>query len=207
MCFVQSVWPDSWSSLCDTGDQAELHWLQPSGYRTQPLATQWLTQRLIGVLKASYLTHQNNKYCYQAGPSRASFLCCPRMPLISSLLLVGLSQTAYAPHSPCNTPLCFWCYPDSQTGCNWEGGYTVAHVLVGRKKAFKIIKSASILQPPGGCKKTHIFFPTSTPSKRLTDENKSLCCISLNPALSPDYIPISASILLPLLLLVVKQAW
>lgn len=99
MYFVQSVWPDSWSSLCDTRDQAELHWLQPSGYLTQLLATQWLTQRLIGVLKASYLTHQNNKCCYQAGPSHASFLCRPRMSLISSLLLVGLSQTAYA-HIP-----------------------------------------------------------------------------------------------------------
>lgn len=80
--------------------QEKLHWLQPSGYLTQPLATQWLTQRLIGVLKASYLTHHNNKYRYQAGPSHDSFPRCPRMSLISSLLLVGLSQTAYAciPH-------------------------------------------------------------------------------------------------------------
>lgn len=85
--------------FCDTRDQAKLHWLQPSGYLTQPLATQWFTQRLIGALKASYLTHQNNKYCYQAGSPRASFLCHPRMCLISPLLLVGLSQTPYA-HIP-----------------------------------------------------------------------------------------------------------
>lgn len=32
-------------------------------------------------------------------PFHVSFLCRPRMPLISSLLLVGLSQTAYA-HIP-----------------------------------------------------------------------------------------------------------
>lgn len=99
MYFVQSVWPDSRSSLCDTREQATLPWLQPSGYLTQPLATQWFTQRLIGVLKASYLTHQNNKYCYQAGPSHAWFLCRPRMCLISSLLCVGLCQAAYA-HIP-----------------------------------------------------------------------------------------------------------
>lgn len=42
-------------------------------------------------------------------------------------------------------------------------------------------------------------------AKRLTDENKALCPMSLNPSLSPDYIHISASILLPLLLLLVKQ--
>lgn len=87
--FFQCVQPDSWSSLCDAGDQAQLHWLQPSGYLTQPLATQWLTQQLIGVLKASYLTHQNNKYCYQAGSSHASFLHRPRMSLVSWLVLVG----------------------------------------------------------------------------------------------------------------------
>lgn len=94
--FFQHVPPDSWSSLCDTGGQAQLHWLQPSGYLTQPLATQWLTQRLIGVMKASYLTHQNNKYCYQAGSSRTSFLCRPRRSLVSSLPLVGSSQKPYA---------------------------------------------------------------------------------------------------------------
>lgn len=80
--FLQCVQPDSWSSLCDTGDSAQLHWLQPSGYLTQPLATQWLTQRLIGVLKASYLTHQNNKYCYQAGSSHAHF-CTAQECLLS----------------------------------------------------------------------------------------------------------------------------
>lgn len=94
--FFQHVQPDSWSSLCDTGGQARLHWLQPSGYLTQPLATQWLTQRLIGVMKASYLTHQNNKYCYQAGSSRTSFLCRPRRSLVSSLPLAGSSQKPYA---------------------------------------------------------------------------------------------------------------
>lgn len=42
-------------------------------------------------------------------------------------------------------------------------------------------------------------------AKRLTDEKKPLCSISLNPALSPDYVLISASILLLLLLLVKRS--
>lgn len=41
------------------------------------------------------------------------------------------------PHSPCNTPLCFWCNPDSQTGCNWDLMGDITHVLVGKRWAFK----------------------------------------------------------------------
>lgn len=141
MPFAQPVWPCSRPSLSDTGEQAKLHWLQPSGYLTQPLATQWLTQRLIGVLKASYLTHQNNKYCYHAG----SFSCLVSVPPKNASYLFPsacwFKPDSICPHSPCNKPFCFRCNPDRQKGCSWaaiggvgvgDGGLTL--VLLGKKE-------------------------------------------------------------------------
>lgn len=208
MYFVQAVWPDSWSSLCNTRDQAKLHWLQPSGYLTEPLATQWLTQRLIGVLKASYLTHQNNKYCYQAGPSHASFLCRPRMSLIFSLLLVGLSQTAYAYLPPVIHRCAFGAtLTDRPVAAEIWWGEGQEEMGLSKKKK-NLLPFCSLWENCNARKKAFSSNMLSCCwTVRLTDENKALCSISLNPTLSADYILISASILFPLLLLLVKQAW
>lgn len=42
------------------------------------------------------------------------------------------------PHSPCDTPLYFWCNPETQTGCSWdmtEGDLTL--VSVCNRQAFR----------------------------------------------------------------------
>lgn len=54
------------------------------------------------------------------------------------------------PHSPCNTPLCFWCNPDRLTGCLWDLMGDVTPVTVVKNCIFKILKPASTLQPLGG---------------------------------------------------------
>lgn len=117
------------------------------------------------------------------------------------------------PRSPHNTPSCSRCSRDRRTSCNWDLIGDVTLVLFAEKRAFKNKKSASMQESLGRIccqgKKSH-FLPnmfSRVCTKRLTGENKALHSISLNPALSPDYILISASILLPLLLLLVKQAW
>lgn len=81
-------------------NEAKLHWLSHLAISPSPLATQWLTQQLIGVLKASYLTHQNNKRLLSCWLFLLSLFCATQECLLSlPLLFVGLSQTAYA-HIP-----------------------------------------------------------------------------------------------------------
>lgn len=88
--------------VCDTKNEVKRLWLKPSDYLAGLLATQWLTQHLIGVLKASYLTHHNNKHRYHAG----SFSRLVSAPLknVSYLFLSAcwFKADSICPHSPCN---------------------------------------------------------------------------------------------------------
>lgn len=154
MLLVQFVWPCSWL-LSVTQRKVKLHWLKPSDYLAQPLATQWLTQRLIGVLKTSYLTHHNNKHRYHAG----SFSCLVSEPLKNASYLFPsacwFKADSICPHSPCNKLLYFQCSPDRQTtiyiGCSSATMGDLTLVLLNWKKIMIIkkytVKSVCIESP------------------------------------------------------------
>ena len=86
------------------------------------MATQWLTQRLAGALKASYLAHQNNKYRYQAGPVHGLLLCRPRMSLIW-LSVCRFKLPSRCPHSLLRVALWERCSHDRQVTLKWQEGF------------------------------------------------------------------------------------
>lgn len=92
-------------------NEAKLHWLSHLAISLSPLATQWLTQRLIGVLKASYLTNQNNKRRYHAG----SLSCLVSVPFKNVSYLFPsacwFKPDSICPHSPCSKLLYLGCNP------------------------------------------------------------------------------------------------
>lgn len=177
--------------VCDTNNRAKLHWLQPSGYLAQPLATQWLTQRLIAVLKASYLTHKNNKRRYHT----ASF---------SWLVSMLLKNASYLAPTLINSCFVFQPWPAEriQLCYDWRSNPCAAWEEVRNHEIPSI--HCSFLKKKVHLPRKPVFLLLRG---RLTAENKALRSMSLNLALSPDYTCISVPILLPLLLLLVNKVW